>query len=139
MNRSYVIWELPFLPGAGPYVCDCRLSIYPGFSLFTKQKILHNLYRIHCLLLYSITTSCNVLYMYVCDCQTESDVSLHSAAWKPSGRRFERIGVYNNKTTDWKLTAEVFPNEKYFFNGRTFRAIGLFVSRIFSFIFMDHL
>ena len=68
--------------------------------------------------------------MYVSDCQTETDVTLHSADWKPLGRRFEKIGVYNNKTNDWKLITDVFPNAKYFFNGRKFRVIAHFVSYV---------
>ena len=48
-----------------------------------------------------------------------NNLHIHSAVFKPEGRRFELIGTSINSS--WKIDSSIFPNEKYILNGRHFR------------------
>ena len=62
--------------------------------------------------------------------QDHQKYELFSASWKSDGRRFEQIGRYKIQAQYWELWNDVFPNEKYHFNGRHIRIITNFVSLI---------
>ena len=52
---------------------------------------------------------------------------MSASLWKPEGKRtFGVVGRYRSNA--WILADEVFPNEKYGFNGRKFNIVTKFVS-----------
>ena len=53
---------------------------------------------------------------------------LHTAIYTKNGRRFEYLGEYEKPK--WLLNNEIFPNGKYYFNGRHFKVLTMYVSEI---------
>ena len=51
---------------------------------------------------------------------------LQTAICTKNGRRFEYLGQYEKRA--WRLNNEIFPNQKYYFNGRHFRVLTMYVS-----------